>query len=91
MTDLLLNGLACWRLSRLITKDEITAHARTSLIEWTLDNDHPQIRYLATCNHCLSVWAAFAVLMMRRSKLRDLLAVAAVSSIVYELLEPSTS
>lgn len=89
MIDLILGGLATWRLTRLLHSDEITAHARHNLIGWTLDNDHPQVRYLVTCAHCLGIWSALAVLLMRRSKLRDLLAIAGVSSLLYDLLEPS--
>lgn len=92
MNDLLLEAFASWRLVRLIQKDEITAPARTAIIGWTLDNDHPQLRYLLQCPHCIGVWTSAFVLLLRRVPgghvLRDLLAVAGLVSI-YSELEPA--
>ena len=92
MTDLLLDALASWRLTRLLQRDEITRLARNAVIEWTLDRDHPQLRYLAQCPHCLSVHASAVVLALRfvpgGRALRNLLAVAGLVSVFVEM-EPA--
>lgn len=92
MTDLLLDALASWRLTRLLQRDEITRPARNRVIEWTLDGDHPQIRYLVSCPHCLSVWLTAFVLALRwvpgGRALRNLLAVAGAVSAFSEM-EPA--
>lgn len=94
MTDLFLDALAAWRIVRLAQRDELTASARNDLIGWTLDNDHPQLRYLIQCPHCLGVWASGFVLALRvvphGRKLRNLLAVAGLVSIWAEL-EPAAT
>lgn len=94
MTELLLDALASWRIVRLLQKDEITAHARHNLIGWTLDKKHPQIRYLISCPHCLSVWSSAFVLLLRRAPfghvLRDLLAVAGLVSVWAEVEDKAT-
>lgn len=92
MTDLLLDALASWRLTRLLQRDEITRPARSRAIEWALANHHPQLRYLITCGHCGSVWTTAFVLVAKRlpggKVLRNLLAVAGAVSVFTEL-EPS--
>lgn len=94
MTELLLDALASWRLTRLIQRDEITEKPRTALIAWTLDNDHPQLRYLISCPHCLSVHASLFILIARRTRLgrglRNLLAVAGLVSIWAEVENKAT-
>lgn len=89
-SELALDGLAAWRLARLVTEDEITRKARTAAIDWTLKNQHPQLRYLVTCPHCVGVYAAAVVLALGRipvgRRVRDLLAVAGVVSAAATLL-----
>lgn len=91
MTDLVLDALASWRLVRLIQKDEITAPARTAIVGWTLDNDHPQLRYLLQCPHCLSPHCVILLLCLRRIApgptriLTRVFAASALVSMYYEI------
>ena len=50
---LILGFLACYRLTRLITADQITLPFRT----WILDRS-TWVGYLVTCDWCLSIWIA---------------------------------
>lgn len=93
--DFVLDALATFRLVRLIHSDEITADLRTTAIGWTLRNGHTRARTLLTCVHCLGVWCAGAVLILRRVRgghhARDLLALAGAASLAFDLLDPSPS
>lgn len=92
--ELALDSAATWRLVRLLMRDEITEDIRTAFIEWTLRNDHRKLRYLAQCPHCLSPYCALFVLGLRRVRggraLRNLLALAGVVSMLYEI-EPKAT
>ncbi len=50
---LVLGALACYRLTRLVTADQITLPLRT----WVLDRS-TWFGYLVTCDWCLSIWIA---------------------------------
>ncbi len=50
---LILGALACYRLTRLVTADQITLPLRT----WVLDRNR-WFGYLVTCDWCLSIWVA---------------------------------
>ncbi len=51
--SLILGFLACYRLTRLVTADQITLPIRT----WVLDRS-TWAGYLVTCDWCLSIWVA---------------------------------
>lgn len=89
MTEFVLDALATHRLVRLIVQDEITAALRTSLIGWSLKNGYTKFRYLLTCPFCVGPYAAVVVLLLRRSRARDVLALAGASALLLDLLEPS--
>lgn len=55
--DLIVYGLATYRLTRLITRDVITARLR----DWVWSKRPPEsskIGYLFTCEWCMSIWTA---------------------------------
>lgn len=95
MLELVADSLATWRLVRLLHSDLIAAEIRASVIGWSLKNGHPYLRSLIQCRNCLGVWAAAIVLGLRAVKygdrVRDLLAVAGASSLLFDLLDPSAS
>lgn len=67
-------GLACYRATRLVTRDSITETPRMVLYLWTWDESHgePQPRsslrtyiYEAlTCAYCVGVWCALVLTWM---------------------------
>lgn len=68
-TVLAIDVLATQRLTRLMTEDTITQPLREKL--WVLsppENKGPG--YVATCNHCSSVYAALAVTLSHTRPLR---------------------
>lgn len=87
MSEWVLDALAVHRLVRLIYKDEITAEIRMSLVGWALKNGYTKFRYLLTCPYCLGPYAAAVVLLLRRSWLRDVLALAGASALLVDLLD----
>lgn len=94
MTELVLDALAAWRVARLVTQDEITADLRERFIGWTLDGQHRRLRYLAQCSHCVGVWAALAMILLRGAgrpgrAVRDVLAVAGGASLLVDVLAES--
>lgn len=54
---LVVDVAATRRLTRLVTKDEITAPVR----EWAWKNDRKKLTYLVNCPYCVSVWAGVLV------------------------------
>lgn len=60
--DLVVDTAAVWRLTRLVTRDELTRPLR----EWIWDN-HPDshLAYMVGCPWCVSVWMAAAVRLAR--------------------------
>lgn len=92
MTEYLLDALATWRLVRLISRDDITEPARSAFIDWTLRTDHRKLRTLIQCGHCLGIWCAALVLVVKHlpggRRLRDLLALAGAVSAFTEM-EPA--
>lgn len=59
-TALVTGGLATYRLTRLITEDEITRPLRERLWE-KYPPESSKIGYIPTCEHCSAVYAAAAV------------------------------
>jgi hypothetical protein len=84
--ELLTDSLALWRLTRLVTADELTAPLRERAQSWALERRKPMLHYLLGCPYCMSVWLAPAVLVMPK-RARRLLAAAGAVSLIAELLE----
>jgi hypothetical protein len=53
--------LAAYRVTRLITQDEIARPAREAISDRVPGS---QLEYLVNCPYCVSVWAGFAVLLL---------------------------
>lgn len=66
--DLPVQALACYRLARLVTQDEITRGPRTRLADWLEAHHAAKAAYLMECAFCVGVWAAFAVLLLNRHR-----------------------
>ena len=56
---LVVSALAVYRLTRLLTADEILAEPRARLV-----NGGGRAGYLATCAWCVSIWVAVAWLLL---------------------------
>ena len=64
LVTLAVRGLATYRLTRLITRDEITAPLREKV--WESHPPHSsKVGYVLTCEWCSSVWAASALHLSR--------------------------
>lgn len=65
MIDLLVDGLAVWRLTHLIVSDVFppAQKARDRLLD-RLGPDHP-VSYAVTCAACTGVWVAGAAAVLR--------------------------
>lgn len=84
-TDLVVDALAAYRLTRLVTRDKITAPLRAPLV------DRPGLAgELVSCEWCVGVWASFGVVALRRlvpgawAPVADALALAAVVGLIAE-------
>lgn len=62
-------SLATYRITRLVTEDEIARPFRDFINRKLPDG---QIDYLVNCPYCVSVWAALAVLVLPRWLVRAL-------------------
>lgn len=74
---LLLDALACFRLTQLVTTDVILAPARDRLIGRTLGRSRdlqgnlppiaarPRVAEFITCPWCVSIWLAVAVVLLQ--------------------------
>lgn len=91
MTRWLIDALAVWRLTRLLTLDGITAELRELVTEWTETGPQStakeKVAELIGCPHCVSVWAALGLVYVVRDepwwpRMADALALAAVSSLI---------
>jgi len=51
--------LACWRLARLLSVDEIFRPARVKIV--ARFGEGGQIAYLVTCPWCISIWSSIPV------------------------------
>lgn len=81
-TDLLVDALCTYRLTRLATTDSITARPRARAADL-----HPLLDELLSCDHCASVHAALLTALLPR-RLRYALALSAAVSIYRELQPP---
>ncbi len=59
--DAVLDGLATYRLTRLITTDEITRPAREWAVEQLESRGYSRAAYLLQCPYCVSVWVGLGV------------------------------
>jgi hypothetical protein len=64
MTDLIVDGLATHRITRLVVEDKITEDFREAVFRRHHPSEH-KLSYFLTCAHCVSVWAAAGVTVMR--------------------------
>lgn len=62
--DLAITGLATYRLTRLITRDEIAAPIREAIWD-RYPPESTRTGYLLTCEWCSSIWAASALQISR--------------------------
>ena len=97
MIDLLVDSLACYRLTRLATVDTITdpardfVEARSVEVEWTDDGvtdvqPWAFVRDLLDCHWCTGIWMA-GILWLVPRRVRRALAVAAVAGLVADRVE----
>lgn len=64
LTDLIVDTLATHRITRLVIDDKITEDFREKVFEKTPPSEN-KFAYFLTCPHCVSVWAAAGVTIMR--------------------------
>jgi hypothetical protein len=86
--DLIVDGLAVYRLTRLLTTDKVTEGLREQMflldVRWAAHRDRPVREfwgYLARCDWCVSIYAAAVVRFMPR-RIRRALALSALAGIV---------
>lgn len=60
--NLLVDGLAAARLTRLVTRDLVTAPVR----DWAWENRHDRAYEFLTCRWCVGMWAGLGVVAARR-------------------------
>lgn len=66
MTDLALDALATFRLSKLIVDDVILDGPRNRFVDRMTAAGHPKLVWLAGCPWCVSPYVAVAVIVARR-------------------------
>lgn len=66
MTDLLLDALSVYRLTKLAVDDAIFDTQRNAFVDRMKAAEHDKLAYLATCYWCTSVSIGFAVVVARR-------------------------
>jgi hypothetical protein len=59
--DVILDGLATYRITRLITTDEITRPVREALVERLEATGRARAAYLLQCPVCMSMWVGMGV------------------------------
>jgi hypothetical protein len=82
----MVDGLATYRLARLLTMDDLTKPARDRVWTWASNRGWHRLAELVTCPHCVGVWAAAGVTVIGPRlpywrELRPFLAVAGVASL----------
>lgn len=53
--------LSCYRLTMLVTIDEILEPARENIVDWFDGHGHPKLATLCGCPWCMSAWVGFPV------------------------------
>jgi len=86
---LLIDGLAVYRITRLIVEDSILAGPRNRALAWA-DVHAPKVSEWASCYWCSGLWVAAGVMIVRRTHPRawppvaEALALSAVAGILSE-------
>lgn len=87
--SVMLDALATYRVTRLITQDEITRPVREKLVERFESRGYSRAAYLLQCPYCVSVWVGLGVAVASRSRrwetLRLALAASGVVSIIHSV------
>lgn len=92
----IVDALATYRLTRLVTADEITLEPRERLLAFLEDEGFDRAAELVRCSWCASVWVAAGVLTARAvaprawAPVAQLLAVAAVAALVAHVEQQAT-
>lgn len=66
MSELMVDGLATYRLVKLVRDDRITEPVRESVIERQGPPEESKISYLLNCPWCLSIYFGVALTLGRR-------------------------
>lgn len=66
MTDLLLDALATFRLTRLVVADTLLEEPRARLLVRLETSGHHKLAEGLSCMWCVSIWLAPAVVIARR-------------------------
>lgn len=66
LTTLVVDGLACYRLVKLIRDDRVAEPMRRAVIERQGPPEKSKASYLMTCPWCLSVYFGAALTLSRR-------------------------
>jgi hypothetical protein len=64
VTDLALDGLASYRLARLLTMDDLTKPPRDRIWKFAQERGMHRLAEFVTCPHCVGVWVAFGVVLV---------------------------
>lgn len=64
LDDVLLDALCTYRLTRLVTMDELTREVRESVGHELEERGHPKLAFLITCPHCVGVYVGFGVVLV---------------------------
>lgn len=85
--ELAIRGLAAYRLTRLINRDEITEPVRNQIWRW-YPPERTKTGYLFTCEWCMSMYAASALQISRMiapkttSAIEGILAMSAITGLL---------
>jgi len=63
-TRLAVDALATYRITRLVTTDDLFAKPRDELVDALVRTGHPKLAELVECPYCVSVWAALGVVFV---------------------------
>lgn len=74
--------LAVWRITELVTADEISREPR----EWVERHTSGKIAYLVSCKRCVSVWAGLVVVWLPKRWI-NALAASAVTVLIGETID----
>ena len=83
------DGLAVYRITRLVTEDVIFDRPR----DWVVENGPEKLAELVTCPHCVSIYAGGLAVFARRvfprawNPLASLLALSATTSLKTEMFK----
>ena len=100
LADFVIDALATYRITRLITEDTITEPVREAVFDSDLPDPSlshfpqhsliPNPAYILTCPHCASIYAA-ALTLIAPSPVKKILALAAVTTLIHEYTDKSSA